>query len=1173
MADKCSKLDTELAEIDAELRALDRIEDQIKGTAAARADAPRNDFRTFSMVDGTKVRTNPMEFWKDVERMRAGLGDEALRAEVMARFEGGFKPKGSKGLSINYGQLPFDDATKLELLELAGLRRRDSKAGRELMMPFTAEVAKSQLYGRLALAGGTAEEIARDMARRLPGYEKLPVDMVMSQLMRNDSVDYLSNLILDASEMMGSFGVPTKVEAQLARAAQYVNFWEQYDSALSRKVAQALQSRNQNKFKVGTIREAMEVFGDDIADFDIYEDVRNLNASTLEPGSLADQIQNAINKGDAPALKKIALAKRFDATRDVPLNQRNFMTEVELLNAYRKENLFSSTATLAQRNTLSAGAMSLVTAAEDVSKNFWRNGDLRGTYLMSEQAAKNVWSGFGGAWRNASEFLNTGVPTYTKGGVIEQVAMSRQATRKLDVEVDLNDAWETFFNQGDSPTYNPATKAVTMMRWFNASSRWVIGNMLEKLSKGKSNAGYSPVWAVMGASDEILKKMSFDWASSVESTRIANELYDGLEVKPDGLRSQWVAKKSEELTEEAVFSGLMTNDELAIMRRNLGTRQQGDMSDEALRLQRFNEEAGMPDPSSPSAQAGIARGELNTLTQPLDSLGSYLDQGRKKFPVMGWIMPVLQTPYNGLKWALDRDLYVNVARQLALESMQGAEKVKQGGLGALVPQRLGGPDVSDFDLPFDPERMAGARAKATTAIAIAGTVEALVAKGLFTDGGPFNLADNRNERERNQEPRYAFSLGLSYAKTVSDPRGYLPLSKLSIPGESIDIVELMATQADLLRARNEGRISEGNYLGFLEKTAIAYARQFERYDTLEGVMSVLNLIFNTQATGNEKAVRLLQGQMNGVFPFSGLLRDMSQGMRDPNLQRDTRRQFSSEEQAKVSWIYDDKYKWIGEFYQSVFRDIPVLGEFGSGYVDTNWYGRKIKKPFGLPIDCGQPFAPCIIENGSLDEKLDQLGLGGVPAPDGKLTAGTLNRATGTRGDDRFGSATMTRDEEKVFRKGMYDTPGSIPAEQLISKGNATINTTNGSYRIDSYVLGNTLAEALDKLTEDETWLADMRDRGISADSPRALALSVNDSSLAGRSREADLSRTDLEIRSPIDVYNGIIDYYEIVGAQQLGLSPEGQAFYERAWSVRPKQVQTERLIEIEELQPLGLSQQ
>ena len=86
MADKCSKLDAELAEIDAELRALDRIEDQIKGKAAARADAPRNDFRTFSMYDGTKIRANPMEFWKDVERMRVGAGDEALRAEVMARY-------------------------------------------------------------------------------------------------------------------------------------------------------------------------------------------------------------------------------------------------------------------------------------------------------------------------------------------------------------------------------------------------------------------------------------------------------------------------------------------------------------------------------------------------------------------------------------------------------------------------------------------------------------------------------------------------------------------------------------------------------------------------------------------------------------------------------------------------------------------------------------------------------------------------------------------------------------------------------------------------------------------------------------------------------------------------------------------------------------------------------
>ena len=383
----------------------------------------------------------------------------------------------------------------------------------------------------------------------------------------------------------------------------------------------------------------------------------------------------------------------------------------------------------------------------------------------------------------------------------------------------------------------------------------------------------------------------------------------------------------------------------------------------------------------------------------------------------------------------------------------------------------------------------------------------------------------------------------------------------------------MATQADLLRARNEGRLSEGLYMQFLEKTIISYGRQLQRANTMESVMSLLNIVFNTQATGNEKAVRVLQGQMNGVFPFSGFLRDVSQGFQDPNQRKDTRREFTPEEQARLGWMYDPKYKWVMEMYQAIHRDIPVLGEFGSNYVDTNWFGRKIKKPLGLPIDCGQPFAPCIIENGSLDEKLDQIGLGGVPVPDGKLLAGTLNRATGTKGKDLFGPATMTWDEEKVFRKGMYETPGYVPAEQLISKGNATINTTRGSYRIDSYVLGNTLAEALDKLTEDEAWLADMQGRGISADSPSARKLSYSEQSLNGRTSEADLSQTDLGIQSPVQVYNAIITYYEIVGAQQLGLSPEGQAFYDRAWAVRPKEVQTERLIDMEEQQPLGLSQQ
>ena len=108
MSDTCKKLSAEELEIQAKLDALNKTETDIKANALAKQDAPADaGFRTFSMVDGTKVRINSMEFWKEFERMALGMGDEATKALVLSRIEKGFKPKGSKGLNINYSTLPF----------------------------------------------------------------------------------------------------------------------------------------------------------------------------------------------------------------------------------------------------------------------------------------------------------------------------------------------------------------------------------------------------------------------------------------------------------------------------------------------------------------------------------------------------------------------------------------------------------------------------------------------------------------------------------------------------------------------------------------------------------------------------------------------------------------------------------------------------------------------------------------------------------------------------------------------------------------------------------------------------------------------------------------------------------------------------------------------------------
>ena len=150
MAD-CSKIEAELQrarEQQAAARKLKRqVDAEAKATAEMRAEEAATGakpFRTFSMVDGTKIRINPREFYRQVELDNIGLGEDKVRELVRARFDKDAKPDGSQGLNINYAEMEFNDENVNILLELAGARRVKSAAGADLAMEFTEEVARDE---------------------------------------------------------------------------------------------------------------------------------------------------------------------------------------------------------------------------------------------------------------------------------------------------------------------------------------------------------------------------------------------------------------------------------------------------------------------------------------------------------------------------------------------------------------------------------------------------------------------------------------------------------------------------------------------------------------------------------------------------------------------------------------------------------------------------------------------------------------------------------------------------------------------------------------------------------------------------------------------------------------------------------------------------------------------
>ena len=116
--------------------------------------------------------------------------------------------------------------------------------------------------------------------------------------------------------------------------------FEQLDALYSRKVGQALRARSFDQFK------AVELGADNLN----FDDVSKLNMDTLKEGSLAAQVLEAIESGDAEALRRVATAKRVLAAAEATIDEPNFFTQIRLLNDLRKDNFFLSPSTWIQRN-------------------------------------------------------------------------------------------------------------------------------------------------------------------------------------------------------------------------------------------------------------------------------------------------------------------------------------------------------------------------------------------------------------------------------------------------------------------------------------------------------------------------------------------------------------------------------------------------------------------------------------------------------------------------------------------------------------------------------------------------------------------------------------------------------------------------------------------------------
>ena len=1123
---ECPDLAAQIRQAEAELAAAQKVERSTKAEVSSAKRAPeKGEFRTFSMADGTKVRVNAMEFWKDVDQTMIDMGEEQVRKLVQSNFDKDVVPNGSKGLNINYSQMEFNEETVNSLLEVMGARRKKTANGQELMMPFTAEVAQDEMAGFIALKGGNVDEIARDMARNQKTYARLPLDMVMSKMMRQDSTRHLADQLADYAELVDTVGVSPLKKREIARTAQYAYFFEKLDALLARKVGQALNAR---KFDMSTWDELYPLTLQELN----YDDLA-LTMDKITEGSLAAQILEAIEAGDSKQLKQVALAKRLDATKNTPLDESNFYTQVRLLNSYRKANLFSSPATWIQRNVVSGALVNSSYMMEDVYEGAFRVG-IGDSFKAAQYAQAQTYQGMSAAFNNAWDMLTTGDATMTRSGLIEGVDANDLSKRKDAAASNLNASWDAVINtEGDVGAAN----GVAVFNLLNSSARSVLGNLIERATGGRSTAGYSPSFTLLAAGDEVNRKMAFDWKASHESYIQAVEEANAMPDIP-GKRSEWIATRANELTEQASFSGLMTDDQLVEMRRGLGARQYGDMDNEALRLKIFNDQSGMPNPNNPIGAKGLSRGGDVTFTNPLRGPVAGGIQQMRKNPLVGWLIPVFQTPAQGLKWTLSRDLLVALADTAMRETRQGVAKAK----GRAVN-----------DLPYTAQEMAQGRARAVNAGFIALATQALWQAGVFTDGGSFNQENRRVSNS--QIPPYSFSIGTNTVLGLSKlmqgtAEQAVSTWKAVIPAMSIDLVDLMGLQADTMRAWSEGLLTEGDYTRLMGGLTESYMRALEAKSSLDGVLSVLQLFLQRDQMTLGK---VLQRQMNGVLPYSGLLTSGSRGFQDENMLSAGRRQLTPVEAEAIG--QDPAATLFNDFAQTVAKNMPLLGEPGAKFRHRDWMGRERYKPFGLPVDVAQPFAPYFIEEQPLDQWMKKHGLGGVPNPNGRLSGKELGSGF---------SATMTRDEENTYREAMWSQQGIAPVESVLGVGNTYINTGLQQYNVNNFVQGRTLREALTALSVDPAYNADL----ATPNSPSLMQnmhKAIGDRSLAKRT---DM-RSGSDPRGVYKVYDAIIDYYSALGAQVMVSQHPDFTKKVMANSVQRQEAAIEDL----QASPLGLSRQ
>ena len=991
MAD-CNNLAQEIAEIEAKLQQLDEMETtakailEVDGLPPAGKSVAR--LRTYT---GDDVGVSNEAWIKQGEADLIAKGNKAVRDLVEMGFRNNEGPRGSSGRMINYrqygtdfSQLPPEEGNIAAMLEVMGLRRANTKKGIELKRPFSESVAMQGLMRMARERGGDVRELATMLGRRFKGIDTLPGAVVQAAKARWDSVSQYADKLEEVAGAMEAGALTDELRLQLGHSAQWAHFFENLDAAVRRRIGQSLRGLQ---------------FNLDGANFELISpdaDWARLTMADVKGETLLGQTLEHVEKGDFLKLRQLAAVVRTNNLTRTSLNQGRLMSQIALLNNFRRNNMLLSPGTWLARNPVSGALVAFHHGLEDVVEGGLRIGAMDGLRAagFANRAALDAWQM---AWKNASTYLGSGKAVMGLDNAMEVAPDLIRNERQ-----QILDALTTGVDLLLDPSYWRNTvgagPAVTLMNVLNAANSLVLGNLGEKFLGW--NGGYLPSFRLLGAGDEAIRSFAYAWKVNHEAYLRSFDELGGAKANTDA-----VARRAEEMAEGSLFSGYMSQEDLVKFRRERGIPLGDELPDDVLRLQAFNDLKGVPRADTELGALGLERAANVTFTNTIkDPIIQGLGVTRQN-ALVAWQLPFFKTPLNSLLWSIDRTIVPSVVKALGAQMENAA-----------------------------PEVLAQARAQAIVSLGFLTASSAMIAGGGFVGGGPTDPEEYTRWRRLNTP--YSFQL---FGKVI-------PAARFRFGG--IDPIDIMGLYADIQQLVLEEGISEGDATKALQGLAMALARMFNNKASLLNTTTVLNAITQPDRTDTAD---LLAMQMGGILPLSGLLSMVARAGREPLEATDKRRFLTADEKKALEMdpIYVDHVAPVVEFLQKVgekwARPVPGLNQVLKAPERLDWLGSEIKRPFGIPAEAVIPFMPVIQPQDSLYQWLLDAGVTTKPRPNGQVAL----PSPGGEGDVGL---TMTNEEEKFYRVQMRSITAEIPAAAMLGR--------ETYIPIDGFIQGRDMRSAL-----------------------------------------------------------------------------------------------------------------